>query len=184
MIPVFARDILDAGGLGLSLLAGSPAVGGVVVATVMSFKPLGKNVGNVMLIAMVVFGAATVGFGLSKNLYLSMLCLSLAGAADMFSVYVRNSLIQLHTPDDKRGRVSAVSQMTISASNELGDAMTGGLALLAGPVAAIVAGGAGAIVITGLWSRLFPQIGAAKTFDPPVEVVLADAEAREKHAQV
>ena len=184
MIPVFARDVLHAGEAGLSLLAASPAVGAVVVATVMSFKPLGKNVGNVMLIAMVVFGAATVGFGLSKNLYLSMLCLSLAGAADMFSVYVRNSLIQLHTPDDKRGRVSAVSQMTISASNELGDAMTGGLALLAGPVAAIVAGGAGAIVITGLWSRLFPQIGAAKTFDPPAEVVLADAEAREKHAQI
>lgn len=184
MIPVFARDILGAGETGLSLLAASPAVGAVIVATIFSFKPLAKNVGNMMLIAMVVFGAATIGFGLSKSLPLSMLCLALAGAADMFSVYVRNSLIQLHTPDDKRGRVSAVSQMTISASNELGDAMTGGLALLAGPVAAIVAGGAGAIVVTGLWSRLFPQIGAAKTFDPPADVLQAEAEAREKHAQI
>ena len=188
MIPVFARDILDAGAMGLSLLAASPAIGAVVVATIFSFRPLGKNVGNVMLIAMVVFGAATIGFGLSKNLYLSMACLAVAGAADMFSVYVRGSLIQLHTPDDKRGRVSAVSQVTISASNELGDAMTGGLALLIGPVAAIVAGGAGAILVTGLWSRLFPQIGAAKSFDPPAAVTMADlaadADAREKHAQI
>jgi len=88
----------------------------------------------------------------------------------MFGVYVRGSLIQLHTPDAKRGRVGAVSQMTISASNELGDALSGGLAVLVGPVAAIVAGGAGAIVVTGLWSRLFPQLGAAKTFDPPDEL--------------
>ena len=88
----------------------------------------------------------------------------------MFGVYVRSSLIQLHTPDEKRGRVNAVSQMTISASNELGDALSGGLAVLFGPIAAIVAGGAGAIAVTGLWSRLFPQLGAAKTFDPPEEL--------------
>lgn len=99
-----------------------------------------------------------------------MACLGICGAADMFGVYVRSSLIQLHTPDAKRGRVGAVSQMTISASNELGDALSGGLAVLVGPIAAIVAGGAGAIVVTGLWSRLFPQLGAAKTFDPPEDL--------------
>jgi hypothetical protein len=98
-----------------------------------------------------------------------MLCLAICGAADMFSVFIRSTLIQLHTPDDKRGRVGAVSQMTISASNELGDAFTGALALLLGPVFAIVAGGAGAILITTLWSRLFPQLGAARNFDPPEE---------------
>ncbi len=167
MIPVFAKDILNAGEIGLSLLAASPAVGAVIVAGIFSFAPLSKNVGNSMLVAMGVFGLATIGFGFSKSLPLSMLCLAICGAADMFGVYVRSSLIQLHTPDAKRGRVNAVSQMTISASNELGDALSGGLAVLFGPIAAIVAGGAGAIAVTGLWSRLFPQLGAAKTFDPP-----------------
>lgn len=170
MIPVFAKDILGAGEIGLSLLAASPAVGAVIVAGIFSFAPLSRNVGNMMLIAMAVFGIGTIGFGLSTSLPLSMACLALCGAADMFGVYVRSSLIQLHTPDDRRGRVSAVSQMTISASNELGDALSGGLALLFGPIAAIVAGGVGAIVVTGFWSRLFPQLGAAKTFDPPEDL--------------
>lgn len=170
MIPVFAKDILGAGEIGLSLLAASPAVGAVIVAGIFSFAPLSRNVGNMMLIAMAVFGVGTIGFGLSTSLPLSMACLALCGAADMFGVYVRSSLIQLHTPDDRRGRVNAVSQMTISASNELGDALSGGLAVLFGPIAAIVAGGAGAIVVTGIWSRLFPQLGAAKTFDPPEDL--------------
>lgn len=170
MIPVFAKDILGAGEIGLSLLAASPAVGAVIVAGIFSFAPLSRNVGNMMLLAMAVFGIGTIGFGLSTSLYLSMACLALCGAADMFGVYVRSSLIQLHTPDDRRGRVNAVSQMTISASNELGDALSGGLAVLVGPIAAIVAGGAGAIAVTGIWSRLFPQLGAAKTFDPPEEL--------------
>jgi MFS family permease len=178
MIPVFARDILGAGEIGLSLLAASPAIGAMIVATIFSFAPLSKNVGNLMLGAMVVFGLGTIGFGLSKVLWLSMLCLAICGAADMFGVYVRGSLIQLHTPDDRRGRVSAVSQMTISASNELGDALTGGLAVLIGPVAAIVGGGAAAIAVTALWSRIFPQLGAAKTFDPPAAVVAMDAGAQ------
>lgn len=170
MIPVFAKDILNSGEIGLSLLAASPAVGAVIVAGIFSFAPLSRNVGNMMLIAMAVFGIGTIGFGLSRSLPLSMFFLALCGAADMFGVYVRSSLIQLHTPDEKRGRVSAVSQMTISASNELGDALSGGLAVLFGPIAAIVAGGAGAIAVTGIWSRLFPQLGAAKTFDPPEDL--------------
>jgi hypothetical protein len=98
----------------------------------------------------------------------------------MFGVYVRSSLIQLHTPDDRRGRVNAVSQLTISASNELGDALTGGLAVLFGPIAAVVGGGAAAIAVTGLWSRLFPQLGAAKTFEQPAEVLAMEAKS---HAQ-
>ncbi|MEO9468960.1 MFS transporter [Parasphingorhabdus sp.] len=170
MIPVFAKDILNSGEIGLSLLAASPAVGAVIVAGIFSFAPLSRNVGNMMLIAMLVFGIGTIGFGLSRSLPLSMFFLALCGAADMFGVYVRSSLIQLHTPDEKRGRVNAVSQMTISASNELGDALSGGLAVLFGPIVAIVAGGAGAIAVTGIWSRLFPQLGAAKTFDPPKDL--------------
>ena len=174
MIPVFARDILEVGEYGLSMLAASPAVGAAIVAGWFSFKPLAKNVGNKMLIAMAVFGLGTIGFGLSPALWLSMSCLALCGAADMFGVFVRSTLIQLHTPDDKRGRVGAVSQMTISASNELGDAFTGGLAVLLGPIAAIVAGGGGAMLITAVWWRLFPELGAAKTFDPPKEVLDAE----------
>jgi MFS family permease len=169
MIPVFARDILHAGETGLSLLAASPAIGAIIVAGVFSIVPMAQNVGIKMLVAMAVFGLATIGFGLSTQLWLSMLCLGICGAADMFGVYVRSSLIQLHTPDDKRGRVGAVSQMTISASNELGDAFSGGLAVLVGPIAAIVSGGAAAIVVTGLWRRLFPQIAAARDFAPPEE---------------
>ena len=181
MIPVFARDILHEGELGLSLLAASPAVGAVIVATIFSFAPLSRNVGNVMLLSMVVFGIGTIGFGFSRYLPLSMLSLSLCGAADMFGVYVRSSLIQLHTPDDKRGRVGAVSQLTVSASNELGDAFSGGLSVLVGPVAAIVAGGVGAIMVTGLWWRLFPQLGGARNFDPPAEVLAAEDAMRREH---
>lgn len=180
MIPVYAKDILGSEEVALSLLAPAPAIGAVIVATAFSFVPLKRNVGNVMLIAMGVFGVATIGFGLSTSLPLSIFCLAICGGADMFGVYVRSSLIQLHTPDDRRGRVSAVSQMTISASNELGDAFTGGLAFLVGPVAAIVGGGAGALVITGFWSKLFPQLGAARTFDTPKDVLEAEAAAQKR----
>jgi len=178
MIPVFARDILNAGEAGLSLLAASPAVGAVLTALWFSYKPMNSSVGTKMLIAMAIFGAGTVGFGLSQHLALSMAFLALCGSADMFGVYIRQSLIQLHTPDDKRGRVGAVSQVTISASNELGDAFTGALAFYLGPVIAIVAGGAGAIVITGIWSRLFPQLAKAKTFDPPDAVIKSEPTAQ------
>lgn len=169
MIPVFARDILKVGEIGLSLLAISPALGAVLVAGWFSFKPLMNNVGRKMLLSMAVFGLCTIGFGFSNFLPLSMAFLALCGAADMFGVFIRSTLIQLHTPDEKRGRVGAVSQMTISASNELGDAFTGGLAILIGPIAAIAVGGAGAVMITGFWYRLFPELNAAKTFDPPVD---------------
>lgn len=166
LLPVFARDILKVGEQGLSLLASAPAAGAGLVAIIFSFRPIRTNVGNKMLASVFLFGLVTIIFGFSRILVVSMGCLFVAGAADMFSVYVRQSMIQLNTPDDKRGRVSAVSLLTVSASNELGDAFSGMLAWLIGPVAAVVAGGSGAILITALWSRLFPQIGAARSFDP------------------
>ena len=166
LLPVFARDILQVGEQGLSLLASAPAAGAALVALVFSFRPIRTNVGNKMLASVFLFGLVTIVFGFSRILALSMACLFIAGAADMFSVYVRQSLIQLNTPDDKRGRVSAVSLLTVSASNELGDAFSGMLAWFIGPVAAVVAGGTGAIVVTALWARLFPQIGAARSFNP------------------
>ena len=167
LLPVFARDILRVGPDGLGLLAASSGVGAAVMALWFSFRPLRENVGVKMLAAVVAFGVATIVFGLSTNLWLSVAALVVAGAMDMVSVYVRSSLIQLHTPDAMRGRVSAVSQLTISASNELGEAESGLLAALLGPVGAVVLGGAGAIGVTLLWARLYPELRLAKTFDPP-----------------
>lgn len=167
LLPIYAHDILKVGPQGLSLLASAPAAGASVVALFFSFRPIKTNVGPKMLGAVLVYGTATVVFGLSQIMALSLVALAVAGAADMFSVYIRQSLITLHTPDDKRGRVGAVSQLTISASNELGEAESGFLASALGPVGAVLVGGGGAIVVTILWTYLFPSIRNAKTFDPP-----------------
>jgi MFS family permease len=170
LLPIYARDILQVGATGLSELAAAPAAGAALTALWFSFNPLRTYVGPKMLGAVVVFGIATIVFGLSTSMPLSLVALFVAGAADMFSVYIRQSLIQLHTPDDKRGRVAAVSMLTISASNELGEAESGFLAALIGPVAAVVAGGIGAIAVTLLWTRWFPAIRNAHTFDPPPDL--------------
>lgn len=171
LFPVYARDILQVGAPGLSQLAAAPAVGAALTALIFSFRPLKTNVGPRMLFAVAVFAVATIVFGFSKSMPLSLVALFFVGAADMFSVYIRQSLIQLHTPDEKRGRVSAVSLVTISASNEFGDFFSGSLAFLIGPVAAVVTGGAGALVITGLWTFFFPALRNARTFDPPKELI-------------
>jgi len=171
LFPVYARDILEVGETGLSQLAMAPAVGAALTAAWFSFRPINSNVGPKMLGAVAIFGCATIVFGLSKSMPLSLAMLFIVGAADMFSVYIRQSLIQLHTPDDKRGRVSSVSLLTISASNEGGDFFSGSLAFLIGPVAAVVAGGAGAVVTVALWARLFPVLVTTKTFDPPPDLL-------------
>ena len=171
LFPVYARDILEVGETGLAQLAMAPACGAVVTALWFSIFPLKTQVGPKMLWSVAVFGAATVAFGLSTWMPLSLAMLFVIGAADMFSVYIRQSLIQLHTPDDKRGRVSSVSLLTISASNEFGDFFSGSLAFLIGPVAAVVSGGIGAIVTVGLWTRVFPVLRTTRTFDPPDELV-------------
>jgi MFS family permease len=167
MLPVYARDILHAGPEGLGHLRAAPALGATLTAAFFAFRPLKSEVGFKMLLAVTVFGGATIVFGLSRSMPLSLACLTLLGAADMFSVYVRQSLIQLYTPDDKRGRVGAVSSLFISASNELGEAESGFLAAVIGPVPAVVAGGIGAILVVGIWARRFPELRLAKTFDPP-----------------
>ena len=176
LFPVFARDILEVGETGLAQLAMAPAVGAALTALWFSFRPLKNNVGPLMLIAVAVFGLATIVFGVSKSMPLSLAMLFIVGAADMFSVYIRQSLIQLHTPDDKRGRVSSVSLLTISASNEFGDFFSGTLAFLIGPVAAVVAGGAGAVATVALWARVFPVLRTTRTFDPPEELLEATPE--------
>jgi MFS family permease len=171
LFPVYARDILQSGEVGLAMLAAAPGVGALVTAAWFSWRPIDSNVGTKMLWSVAVFGIATIIFGVSTAMPLSLAMLFIIGAADMFSVYIRQSLIQLHTPDDKRGRVSSVSQLTISASNEGGDFFSGSLAFLIGPVAAVVAGGVGAIITVALWSRLFPVLRTTKTFDPPPDLL-------------
>ncbi len=183
LFPVYARDILQVGETGLSQLAMAPAVGAAITAAWFSFRPISTNVGPKMLWAVAVFGLATIVFGLSTSMPLSLAMLFVIGAADMFSVYIRQSLIQLHTPDDKRGRVSSVSLLTISASNEGGDAFSGSLAYLIGPVAAIVAGGVGAIVTVMVWARIFPVLRTTKTFDPPDDLLDTSSNAQQNQAK-
>ena len=167
MLPVFARDVLHAGPEGLGHLRAAPAVGATLTAAFFSIRPLKHGVGVKMLVAVAVFGGATIVFGFSRSMPLSLLCLALLGAADMFSVYVRQSLIQLYTPDQMRGRVGAVSSLFISASNELGEAESGFLGAIIGPVTAVIAGGVGAIAVVLLWAWWFPELRLAKSFDAP-----------------
>lgn len=166
MLPVFARDILHVGAEGLGLMRGAPALGAALVAFLFSFRPIENNVGVKMLWAVVAFGAATIAFALSRNFALSLLFLAILGAADMVSVFIRNSLIQLNTPNAMRGRVSSISGLAISASNELGEMQSGVAAVLLGATGAVVFGGAGAIVITAIWAWIFPELRRAKTFSP------------------
>lgn len=167
LLPVFARDILKVGADGFGLLAAGMGIGATAASIWFSFFPMKTDVGVKMLGAVIVFALAIVTFGLSKIFWLSLVALVVAGAADMVSVYIRQSLIQLHTPDEMRGRVGAVSALTISASNELGETESGLLAAVIGPVAAVVTGGIAAIFVTLYWARLFPELRLAKTFDPP-----------------
>lgn len=171
MLPIYARDILHIGSSGLGHLRAAPAVGAALVAIWLSRYPLRHNIGLKLLAAVAVFGVGTIGFGFSYALpkpeMVALTCLFLLGAADMVSVYVRQSLIQIHTPDQMRGRVGAASMLFISCSNEMGEAESGFLAAAVGPVAAVVAGGVGTIMVAVLWARLFPEILRARTLDPP-----------------
>jgi len=167
LLPIYARDILHVGASGLGVLAAGMGIGAAATAVWFSIRPMHRNVGVKMLAAVIVFAIAILVFGLSTSFPLSLAALIVAGGADMVSVYIRSSLIQLHTPDAMRGRVGAVSQLTISASNELGEAESGLLASLLGPVGAVTFGGVAAIVVTLLWARLYPELKLAKTFDPP-----------------
>jgi MFS family permease len=161
LLPVFARDILHVGASGFGLLRAAPAIGATVIAVLVSARPPRSKAGLVMFAGVFVFGAATTAFGLSRAMWLSVLSLAVVGGADMLSVYVRQTLIQLTTPDVMRGRVSAVSQVFIGASNELGEFESGVAARLLGPVGAAVFGGVGAMIAAGLWAKWFPALRKA-----------------------
>jgi len=158
LLPAYARDILHIGPWGLGLLRSSPAAGALLMSLFLSFRPLKRGVGRIMFAAVGVFGTVTVVFALSRSFFLSLAALVLLGAADVISVVVRSSLVQLKTPDNMRGRVSAVNSLFIGTSNQLGEFESGVTAAFLGLVPAAVLGGAGTLVVVLLWMKFFPEL--------------------------
>ena len=158
LLPIFATDILHAGPRGLGLLRAMPSVGALVVSLIMVVRPIKRKAGLTMLVCVGIFGAATVVFGLSKSVYLSAAALVIVGASDMVSVVVRSSVLQLATPPEMRGRVSAVNWLFIGASNEFGEFESGLTAHWWGAVRAVVIGGIGSMLVTATAAGLFPQL--------------------------
>jgi len=158
LLPMFARDILDAGPMGLGLLRGAPAVGALFMSLYLARMPMTHAVGRKMFAAVAVFGLATIVFGLSRNFALSLSALAVLGAADMVSVVVRSSLVQLETPDEMRGRVSAVNSVFIGTSNQLGEFESGVTAAWFGAAPSVVIGGACTLLVVIVWMRLFPAL--------------------------
>jgi MFS family permease len=164
LLPMFASDILQAGPAGLGLLRTAPGIGAAACGLLLALSPISRNVGPWMFGGVGLFGVATVVFGLSTNFYLSMVALIVLGAADMVSVYVRHLLVQLDTPDFIRGRVSAVAAVFVGASNELGDFESGLMAKWWGAVRAVVIGGVATLIVTGLWTQVFPILWRMQSF--------------------
>jgi MFS family permease len=161
LMPIFAQEILHTGPRGLGLLRAAPAVGALCMSLVMARFPFKRKAGIRLFVCVAAFGLATIVFGLSRSLWLSLAALAVSGAADMISVIIRGSLLQLATPPEMRGRVSAVNSLFIGASNELGEFESGLTAQWWGAVRATVFGGVGALVVAGLWSVLFPSLREA-----------------------
>jgi MFS family permease len=168
LLPVYARDILHVGPSGLGLLRSAPAAGAAVVAVYMVARPIERRVGAVLFAAVAVFGLATIVFGLATDFRLSLAALAVLGASDQVSVYIRSALVQLATPDPMRGRVSAVSTLFISSSNELGEFESGVTAALFGTVPAVILGGIGTLVVVLAWMRMFPPL---RTVDRMADVI-------------
>ena len=158
LLPMFAKDILHVGPWGLGLLRGAPAAGALLMSGVLTRWPLERRVGPTMLSAVAVYGLCMVVFGLSTSFALSLAVLAISGGADMVSVVVRQTLVQIETPNEMRGRVSAVNSVFIGASNQLGEFESGATAALLGPVGSVVAGGAGTLLVAAAWFRMFPSL--------------------------
>jgi len=165
LLPMFARDVLHVGSWGLGLLRGAPAVGAFLMSIVLTRHPLRRKVGHRLLGAVAVFGVCMVVFGLSTSFAVSMTALAISGAADMVSVVVRQTLVQIETPDAMRGRVSAVSSIFIGASNQLGEFESGATAAWLGPIGSVVAGGIGTLLVAAAWMRLFRPLAERKTLE-------------------
>ncbi|WJR69257.1 MFS transporter [Neorhizobium sp. CSC1952] len=167
LMPIFARDILDLGPWGLGMLRAAPGVGAIAVAIYLAFHPIRHHAGLAMFIGVALFGAGTLIFGLSATPWLSISALMLMGASDMISVYVRETLIALWTPDEVRGRVNAVNMVFVGASNELGEFRAGTMASIFGAVPAVVIGGVGTLAVAVIWSLGFPKLRRIDSLDAP-----------------
>ena len=163
LLPIYARDILVTGPWGLGLLRSAPAAGALGMSLWLARRPLKRRVGRIMFGAVAVFGVATIVFALSRSFFLSMAALVVLGAADVISVVIRSSLVQIETPDEMRGRVSAVNSLFIGTSNQLGEFESGATAALFGTVPSVLIGGIGTLLVVGLWIRLFPQLAQVDT---------------------
>ena len=158
LLPIYARDILHTGPVGLGFLRAAPSVGALGMSLYVTRYPLQRHVGKRLLGAVAIFGLATLVFGVSRSFWLSLLALAVTGAADCISVVTRSTLVQLETPDEMRGRVSAVNSIFIGASNQLGEFESGSTAALLGPVGSVVLGGVGTMLVAALWFKLFPAL--------------------------
>ncbi len=167
LLPVYARDILELGPSGLGLLRAAPGIGAILTVALITSFPIHKHAGLIMFVCVAFFGLCTAIFGFSTITWVSVLVLGLVGAFDMISVYVRGALIQLWTPDELRGRVSAVNSVFVGASNELGEFRAGMMAAWLGAVPAVVIGGIGAVGIAGVWAFLFPEMRKIQTLEAP-----------------
>jgi len=166
LLPIYAKDILGVGPIGLGLLRSAPAVGALMTAIVLSRRPVERHIGRKMFAVVGIFGMATVAFGLSTWFPLSLLSLAVLGASDAVSIVIRFSLVQIETPDEKRGRVSAINYLFVGSSNTLGEFESGLLAAWLGAVPSVVIGGLGSLVVAGVWMMLFPDLRRIDRFKP------------------
>jgi MFS family permease len=173
LLPVYARDILGVGAIGLGLLRSAPAVGALITAIVLSRRPIERNIGAKMFAVVAIFGLCTIAFGLSQWFPLSLLALAALGASDAVSIVIRTSLVQIETPDAMRGRVSAINYLFVGASNTLGEFESGTVAAWLGAVASVVIGGIGSLVVAAVWMLVFPDLRRVDRYQP------ADKEERE-----
>ena len=173
LLPIYASDVLNLGGWGLGLLRAAPGIGAIAMAGVLAAFPIRDHAGLIMFVCVALFGVFTIVFGLSTTVWVSIAALICLGAADMVSVVVRETLLQLWTPDEVRGRVNAVNGVFVSASNELGEFRAGGMAALlgggaAGAISAAVIGGVGAVVVAVAWAAMFPTLRRIRRLDVAV----------------
>jgi MFS family permease len=170
LLPIYAKEILHTGPWGLGLLRSAPAVGALAMSITLTRTPVERHVGRTLLLAVGAFGLCMVVFGLSTSFIVSLVALAVSGAADMVNVVIRQTLVQLETPDAMRGRVSAVNSIFIGASNQLGEFESGATAALLGPVGSVVAGGVGTVLVALAWFRLFPGLARRDRIETPVAI--------------
>jgi MFS family permease len=173
LLPIFARDILHTGPEGLGLLRSAPALGAVIVGMVLARLPIARRAGPKLLGAVAVFGLTMIAFALSRSFWWAFVALTLSGAADMFSVVIRQTLVQLETPDAMRGRVGAVNSVFVGASNQLGEFESGATAALLGPVGSVLLGGFGTLAVVAIWWKLFPALARRDRLQPDPDPALA-----------